>query len=66
MTKTLPNLTPTTQYPPAWQALSLILLMCLQFIIFGVAILFSAIKTILELAEDISIYSHHHKGRKHE
>ena len=62
MTKTLPNLTPKPQYI-AWQALSLILLICLQFVIFGVAILFSAIKAILELTEDISIYSHHHKGR---
>ena len=64
MTKTLPNLTPVSHYP-AWQALSLILFVCLHVVIFGVALIFSAIKIILDLSEDISIYSHH-KGRTHD
>lgn len=64
MTKTLPNLTPTPQYP-VWQALGLIFFMCLNIVIFGVAVIFSAIKIILDLSHDISIYSHH-RGRTHE
>jgi hypothetical protein len=65
MTKTLPNLTRIPQYP-AWQALSFILLLCIQVVIFGIVLLYSAIKTILDLSKDISIYSHHHKGRTHD